>query len=73
MEKSAGTPDASGEFADAPVTSDAEMLGQRNRELMILNSIAQALNASVEMDEALQAALAQVADLLGCIPAGSGC
>jgi two-component system NarL family sensor kinase len=45
--------------------SDAEMLGRRNRELTILNSIAQALNASVEMDEALRAALAQVAELLG--------
>jgi len=41
------------------------MLSQRNRELMILNSIAQALNASVEMNEALRAALAQVAELLG--------
>ncbi len=45
--------------------SDAEMLSQRNRELIILNSIAQALNASVEMDQALQAVLAQVAELLG--------
>src|SRR5215472_1555032 len=48
-----------------PQASDAEMLSQRNRELMILNSIAQALNASVEMDQALEAVLAQVAALLG--------
>jgi len=46
-------------------TTDAEKLGQRNRELTILNSIAQALNRSVEMDGALRAALAQVAELLG--------
>ena len=46
-------------------TTDAEKLSQRNRELTILNSIAQALNRSVEMDGALQAALAQVAELLG--------
>ncbi len=45
--------------------TDAEKLGQLNRELVILNSIAQALNRSVAMDEALSAALAQVADLLG--------
>ncbi|HKB46639.1 MAG TPA: hypothetical protein VKC57_03015, partial [Ktedonobacterales bacterium] len=45
--------------------TDAEKLGQLNRELTILNSIAQALNRSVEMSEALGAALAQVAELLG--------
>jgi two-component system NarL family sensor kinase len=45
--------------------TDAEKLGQLNRELSILNSIAQALNRSVEMSEALGAALAQVAELLG--------
>jgi two-component system NarL family sensor kinase len=44
--------------------SDAEKLHRRNRELSILNSIAQALNRSVDLDESLQAALAQVADLL---------
>ena len=37
---------------------------QRNRELVILNAIAQALNRSVDLDQALQAALAQVAVLL---------
>ncbi len=45
-------------------TTDAERLTQLNRELTILNSIAQALNRSVEVGEALRAALAQVADLL---------
>lgn len=40
-------------------------LQRRNRELLILNSIAQALNQSVDLDEALQTTLAQVADLLG--------
>jgi two-component system, NarL family, sensor kinase len=45
--------------------SDTERLAQLNRELTILNSIAQALNASVQLEEALRAALAQVADLLG--------
>ena len=47
------------------MASDAEMLEHRNRELTILNSIAAALNASVDIDDALQAVLAQVADLLG--------
>lgn len=45
-------------------TTDAERLTQLNRELTIINSIAQALNRSVEVGEALRAALAQVADLL---------
>ncbi|WIG61252.1 MAG: Two-component system sensor histidine kinase [Ktedonobacterales bacterium] len=45
--------------------SDTQRLGSLNRELSILNIIAQALNRSVEMGEALQAALAQVAELLG--------
>jgi two-component system NarL family sensor kinase len=44
--------------------TDAEKLRQRNRELSILNSIAQALNRSVVLDQALKAGLAQVADLL---------
>ena len=43
--------------------SDAELLQQRNRELAILNSIAQVLNGSVDLDTALRAALAQVAAL----------
>jgi two-component system NarL family sensor kinase len=50
---------------DVAGVTDAEKLGQLNRELVILNSIAQALNRSVALDEALSAALAQVADLLG--------
>ncbi len=42
----------------------AEILLRRNRELGILNQIAQALNREVDLDRALDAALAQVADLL---------
>jgi two-component system NarL family sensor kinase len=41
-----------------------ETLRRRNRELSILNSIAEALNRSVDLDQALQAALSQAADLL---------
>ncbi len=44
--------------------SDAEKLIRRNRELSILNTIAQALNRSVDLDQALHAALANVANLL---------
>jgi two-component system, NarL family, sensor kinase len=44
--------------------SEAEQLRRRNHELSILNSIAQALNRSLDLDEALNSALAQVADLL---------
>lgn len=47
-----------------PNESDADKLRRRNRELSILNSIAEALNRSLDLDEALQAALAQVAELL---------
>jgi two-component system NarL family sensor kinase len=43
----------------------AETLQRRNRELSILNTIAEALNRSVDLDQALRAALAQVAELLG--------
>lgn len=42
----------------------AEKLRQRNRELSILNSIAQALNSSVDLVQALQGVLEQVASLL---------
>jgi two-component system NarL family sensor kinase len=45
--------------------SDADKLRRRNRELTILNAIAQALNHSIDLDEALSTALAQVAELLG--------
>lgn len=48
-----------------PRDSDAEQLKQRNRELAILNAIAQALNRSVDLDQALQTTLAQAAELLG--------
>ena len=44
--------------------SDSATLRRRNRELSILNSIAQALNRQVDLDEALHTALAQVAMLL---------
>lgn len=47
-----------------PVESDADKLRRRNRELSILNTIAEALNRSFDLDEALEAALAQVAELL---------
>ena len=43
--------------------SDAEELQRRNRELSILNIIAQALNRSVDLEQTLHAALAQAADL----------
>lgn len=39
-------------------------LEKRNRELTILNQIAEALNRSVNLDEAVQTALAQVVELL---------
>jgi two-component system NarL family sensor kinase len=44
--------------------TDAEKLRRRNRELSILNAFAEALNRSVDLDQALSAALAQVATLL---------
>src|SRR5512144_2477544 len=43
---------------------DTEKLEQRNRELSILNAIAQALNREVDLPRALEVALAQVAELL---------
>jgi two-component system NarL family sensor kinase len=43
--------------------SNADKLRRRNIELSILNSIAQALNRSVDLEQALQAILAQVAEL----------
>jgi two-component system NarL family sensor kinase len=45
--------------------SATEKLRRRNRELAILNAIAEALNREVEIDRALHTVLAQVADLLG--------
>ncbi|HKT37564.1 MAG TPA: GAF domain-containing sensor histidine kinase [Ktedonobacterales bacterium] len=44
--------------------SSAAELQRRNRELSILNAIASALNSTVDLNEALHAALAQVAALL---------
>lgn len=44
--------------------SDADELQQRNRELSILNAIARELNGSVDLGQALNAVLAQVAQLL---------
>lgn len=45
--------------------SSAAQVRSRNHELSILNSIADALNRSVNIEEALQATLARVAELLG--------
>lgn len=42
----------------------AEQLKRRNAELAILNTIAQALNRSVDLEEAVQTVLAKAADLL---------
>jgi two-component system, NarL family, sensor kinase len=42
---------------------NSEQLLRRNRELTILNSIAQAFNSSVDLEQAMIAALAQVAEL----------
>ncbi|MFQ5795982.1 MAG: histidine kinase [Candidatus Bipolaricaulia bacterium] len=44
--------------------SDTEKLQRRNRELAILNEIAQALNREVDLNQALHTTLAQVAELL---------
>ena len=44
--------------------SDTEKLKRRNRELSILNAIAEALNREVDLSGALQVSLAQVAKLL---------
>lgn len=46
------------------IESPAENLRLRNRELSILNTIAEALNRSVDLNQALQTGLAQVAELL---------
>jgi two-component system, NarL family, sensor kinase len=44
--------------------SDTEKLERRNRELSILNTIAEALNRETDLSRALQTTLAQVAELL---------
>ena len=46
-------------------TSGTEELRRRTRELEILNAIAEALNASVDLRESLSTALSRVAELLG--------
>jgi two-component system, NarL family, sensor kinase len=43
--------------------SEREILKQRNRELSILNTIAESLNRSVDLDETLRVTLAQVVEL----------
>jgi len=43
--------------------SDTEKLERRNRELFILHQIAEALNREVDLNQALQTALAKVAEL----------
>jgi len=44
--------------------SNTHKLRRRNKELSILNAIAEALNREVDLDQALRTALAQVAELL---------
>jgi two-component system NarL family sensor kinase len=46
------------------LTSKTEQLRRRNRELSILKTISEELNRSIELDQALQAVLANVAKLL---------
>ena len=45
--------------------ADADKLKQRNRELAILNTVAREMNRSVDLDQVLRTALAQVAELFG--------
>jgi two-component system NarL family sensor kinase len=45
------------------MSSDTEKLTRRNRELSILNAIAEALNREVDLVNALNATLAQVTEL----------
>ncbi len=51
--------------SDSNAPTDTEKLRQRNRELSILNSIAGALNREIDLNQALQTTLSQVAELLG--------
>jgi two-component system NarL family sensor kinase len=48
-----------------PTPTPTTELERRNRELSILNAIADALNRQVDLRQALQATLSQVADLFG--------
>ena len=43
--------------------SDTEMLTRRNRELSILNAIAEALNRSLNLNQALEATPSKVAEV----------
>src|SRR5215510_5764834 len=45
------------------IETDTEKLQRRNRELSILNAIAEALNREVDLTQALQVTLALVTDL----------
>jgi two-component system NarL family sensor kinase len=45
--------------------TNTQKLQERNRELFVLSRIAEALNKEVDLDQALQTALAQVAELFG--------
>jgi two-component system NarL family sensor kinase len=47
------------------VETDTDKLRRRNRELSILNTIAEALSREVDLDQSLRTALAQVAELFG--------
>jgi two-component system NarL family sensor kinase len=51
-------------FRNDQATGDAALLRQRNRELTILNVVAQALNEETETQRALQVVLERVAQLL---------
>ncbi len=48
-----------------PTDSNPYQLERRNRELSVLNAIAQALNREVDLNQALQTTLAKAAELLG--------
>jgi two-component system NarL family sensor kinase len=60
----AGAEDVTG-WRESLKATDAEALERRNRELSILNAVASALNASVDLDESLRVGLSHVAELLG--------
>ncbi|MCB0197939.1 MAG: GAF domain-containing protein [Anaerolineae bacterium] len=49
----------------SPSENTTDKLQRRNRELFVLHQIAEALNRKMNLDEALQTALAQVAELFG--------
>jgi two-component system NarL family sensor kinase len=51
--------------AKVAAISEADELVRRNRELTILNQVAEALNHEVDLDQALRTALAKVAEFFG--------